>query len=320
MLTVDALRVTLRTRQGAVPALHGVTMTLAEGAVTGLVGESGCGKTLTALAIMRLLPAPGEISGGHVWLDGRDLLTLPDRAMDRVRGAEIAMIFQQPRASLNPVFPIAFQLIHVLRLHRGLSARAARAEGEALLARVGLPRPDAVMRAYPHHLSGGMCQRVMIALALACRSRVLVADEPTTALDVTVQLQIVDLLRGLQRELGLTILLITHDLGLVAEMCDHVNVMYAGRIVESAPVSRLFRRPAHPYTRGLMASRVRTGSRALPVGIPGRVPELAQMPTGCPFHPRCPLVGPECVERDAVPELVEDGHVVRCHRWRSGAA
>jgi oligopeptide/dipeptide ABC transporter ATP-binding protein len=175
------------------------------------------------------------------------------------------------------------------------------------------------MRAYPHQLSGGMCQRVMIALALACRPRVLLADEPTTALDVTVQLQIVELLRGLQREFGLTVLLITHDLGLVAEMCDHVHVMYAGRVVESAPVAALFRRPAHPYTRGLMASRVRTGSRELPVAIPGRVPALSAIPSGCPFHPRCPLAGPGCAEREPDREAVEAGHTVRCHYWRSEA-
>jgi len=320
MLAVRDLRVSLRTRQGAVPALFGVNFTLAPGQVTGLVGESGCGKTLTALAIMRLLPAAAEVRGGTVLLGEQDLLALGEREMDQVRGAQVSMIFQQARASLNPVFPVAAQLVHVLRLHRGLSARAARAEGEALLARVGLPRPDVVMRAYAHQLSGGMCQRVMIALALACRPRVLLADEPTTALDVTVQLQIVELLKALQRELGLTVLLITHDLGLVAEMCDHVHVMYGGRIVESAPVAALFHRPTHPYTRGLIASRVRSGSRALPVGIPGRVPELQQMPSGCPFHPRCPLAGPLCAERDAEAEAVEDGHLVRCHYWRSGVA
>ncbi|HYM68178.1 MAG TPA: ABC transporter ATP-binding protein [bacterium] len=320
MLDVRGLRVAFHTRNGVVPALHGVTFSLPPGTVTGLVGESGCGKTLTALAIMRLLRPPAEIQGGDVRLEGRDLRALAERQMARVRGEGIAMIFQQPRASLNPVFPVAAQLVHVLRLHRGLSRGAARAEGEALLARVGLARPDAVMRAYPHQLSGGMCQRVMIALALACRPRVLLADEPTTALDVTVQLQIVELLRGLQREFGLTVLLITHDLGLVAEMCDHVHVMYAGRIVESATAAALFRRPAHPYTRGLMAARVGTGSRALPTGIPGRVPALAETPSGCPFHPRCPLAGPGCAERDPDSEAVEAGHAVRCHYWRSGVA
>jgi len=320
MLEVRNLRVAFHTRRGTVAALHGVNLTLPAGKVTGLVGESGCGKTVTALAIMRLLRPPGEIQGGQVLLDGQDLLTLSAREMDRTRGARMAMIFQQPRASLNPVFPVATQLIHVLRLHRGLGMQAAWLEGEALLTRVGLPQPDHMMRAYPHQLSGGMCQRVMIALALACGPRVLLADEPTTALDVTVQLQIIELLKGLQRDLGLTVLLITHDLGLVAEMCDHVSVMYAGRIIESAPVSTLFRHPLHPYTRGLMSSRVRTGSRVLPVGIPGRVPDLHHTPPGCPFHPRCPLAQPLCAQQDAAAEAVDGPHMVRCHFWARGVA
>ncbi len=320
MLDVRDLRVAFETRGRTVPALHGVSFALRPGTVAGLVGESGCGKTLTALAIMRLLPATAGIQAGDVHLNGRSLLDLPEREMARVRGAGIAMIFQQPRASLNPVFPVAAQLTHVLRLHRGLARRAALAEAEALLARVGLPGPTRILRAYPHELSGGMCQRVMIALALACRPRVLVADEPTTALDVTVQLQIVELLRALQQELGLTVLLITHDLGLVAEICDDVHVMYAGRIVESASVEALFRRAAHPYTRGLMTARVRAGGRALPTGIPGRVPPLGQTPPGCPFHPRCHLAGPECAAAEPPPEVVADGHIVRCHRWRAGVA
>ena len=330
MLEVRGLTVVFRTRRGSVTALDGVDLTLPTGKITGLVGESGCGKTVTALAIMRLLRPPAEIRGGQILLDGRNLLTLPERDMDHVRGARVTMIFQQPRASLNPVFPVAAPLTHLLRLHRGLSHRAAWAEGEALLSLTGLPQPDRVMRTHPHQLSGGMCQRVMIALALACRPSVLLADEPTTALDVTVQLQIVELLKSLQREFGLTVLLITHDLGLVAEMCDYVHVMYAGRIVESAPVSALFRRPLHPYTRGLIASRVRGGGRALPAGIPGRVPDLHQMPAGCPFHPRCALAESLCAEQDAQPEVAGTGrtagepdghaHMVRCHFWTKGAA
>ena len=319
MLEVRDLVVAFRSARDSATALHGVDLRLAPGKVTGLVGESGCGKTVTALAVMRLLPPTAEIRRGRVLLEGADLLTLPERQMERVRGARIAMIFQQPRASLNPVFPIAAQLTDVLRRHRGLTARAATKEGQALLARVGLPRPERVMQAYAHQLSGGMCQRVMIALALACRPALLVADEPTTALDVTIQLQIVELLKTLQRDLGLTVLLITHDLGLVAEMCDEVSVMYAGRIVESAPAAALFRRPLHPYTRGLIASRVRSGSRALPVPIPGRVPDLREMPPGCPFHPRCPLARDRCAEDDAVPEVADARHMVRCHFWAQGA-
>ena len=320
MLEVRDLQVGFRTRRGFVTALHGVNLTLPAGKVTGLVGESGSGKSVTALSIMRLLGQTGEIRGGQVLLRGTDLVPLPEDKMERVRGARIAMVFQQPRASLNPVFPVSTLLTHVLRRHRGFRAEDARAVGEKLLRLVGLPNPERAMRSYPHQLSGGMCQRVMIALALACRAEVLLADEPTTALDVTLQYQIVELLRRLQREFGLTVLLITHDLGLVAEMCDLVSVMYAGRVVETAPVAELFRRPAHPYTRGLIAARVRAGSRALPKGIPGRVPDLHLMPTGCPFHPRCPLAREVCHHSDPLPEAVADGHTVRCHFWREAVA
>ncbi len=318
MLEVRDLQTVFHTRQGTVTALFGVNLNLPAGKVTGLVGESGCGKSVTALSIMRLLGRTGEIRAGQVLLEGRDLLKLSEPEMERVRGSRIAMIFQQPRASLNPVFPVETQLIHVLRLHRGLSGRDARKQAEALLARVGLPDPRRVMQSYPHQLSGGMCQRVMICQALACGSRVLRADEPTTALDVTIQVQIVDLLKELQRDFGLTVMLITHDLGLVAEMCDFVSIMYAGRVVESAPVSELFDRPAHPYTRGLMASRVRTGVRSLPVEIPGRVPDLQHMPSGCPFHPRCPLAREICPQEMPGPDAVAPDHSVRCHFWREG--
>ena len=320
MLEVRDLTVAFRSGRDRLTALHGVDLRIASGRVTGLVGESGCGKTVTALAIMRLLDPAAHIVRGQILFDGRDLLALSERQMEHVRGRRIAMIFQQPRASLNPVFPVSGPLIDVLRRHRGLTGPAARLEAESLLARVGLPRPRDVMRAYPHHLSGGMCQRVMIALALACRPAVVLADEPTTALDVTIQLQIIELLKGLQREFGLTVLLITHDLGLVAEMCDDVNVMYAGRVVESAPAAVLFRRPRHPYTRGLMASRVRRGSRTLPVAIPGRVPDLREMPPGCPFHPRCPIARERCAAEDPLPDAVDTGHFVRCHFWAEGAA
>jgi oligopeptide/dipeptide ABC transporter ATP-binding protein len=320
VLDVRNLEVGFRTRRGFVTALRGVDLSLPAGKVAGLVGESGSGKSVTALSIMRLLGQTGEIRAGQVLLDGTDLNTLSEAEMERVRGARIAMVFQQPRASLNPVFPVSTLLTHVLRRHRGLRAEEARIEGEKLLGLVGLPSPAQAMRSYPHQLSGGMCQRVMIAFALACRAEVLLADEPTTALDVTLQYQIVELLRQLQREFGLTVLLITHDLGLVAEICDAVNVMYAGRVVETAPVGELFRRPAHPYTRGLMAARVRTGSRELPQGILGRVPDLHLMPAGCPFHPRCPLAQEVCRQRDPAPEVVADGHTVRCHFWREAAA
>lgn len=320
MLELRELEVGFHTRRGFLTALNGVNLTLPRGNVTGLVGESGSGKSVTSLSIMRLLGSNAAIRGGQILLDGKDLLTASEREMESVRGARISMIFQQPRASLNPVFPVSTQLTHVLRRHRGLRGRAAWREGERILSQVGLPNPGHVMRSYPHQLSGGMCQRVMIALALACDPEVLLADEPTTALDVTLQFQIIELLRQLQAELGLTILLITHDLGLVAEICGHVSVMYAGRIVESAPVSELFHRPAHPYTRGLMAARVQTGSRSLPQGIPGRAPELHLIPSGCPFHPRCAYARDICREQDPAPEPVTSEHLVRCHFWREVVA
>lgn len=318
MLEAHDLQTVFHTRQGTLTALFGVNLNLPAGKVTGLVGESGCGKSVTALSIMRLLGRTGEISSGQVLLEGRDLLKLSEAEMERVRGSRVAMIFQQPRASLNPVFPVEAQLTHVLRLHRRLSRRDAGKEAEALLARVGFPDPRRVLGFYPHQLSGGMCQRVMICQALACGSAVLLADEPTTALDVTIQIQIVDLLKQLQHDLGLTVMLITHDLGLVAEMCDHVSIMYAGRVVESAPVSELFRMPTHPYTRGLMASRVRTGVRSLPKEIPGRVPDLHHMPSGCPFHPRCPLAREICAGEMPETDAVAPAHAVRCHFWREG--
>lgn len=320
MLEIRDLEVGFHTRRGFLTALRGVNLTLPRGKVTGLVGESGSGKSVTSLSVMRLLGNNAAVRGGQILFDGTDLLAISDRAMDRVRGARIAMIFQQPRASLNPVFPVETQLIDVLHRHRGLSKREARNQGERMLELVGLPNPPRVMRSYPHELSGGMCQRVMIALALACGPDVLLADEPTTALDVTLQYQIIELLRQLQAELGLTILLITHDLGLVAELCDYVSVMYAGRIVESAPVADLFRQPVHPYTRGLMAARVKTGSRALPQGIAGRTPDLHLIPSGCPFHPRCALAQPVCSEHDPPIEVVAGQHTVRCHFWRKDVA
>jgi oligopeptide/dipeptide ABC transporter ATP-binding protein len=320
VLDIRDLEVGFHTRRGFLTALHGVDLTLPKGKVTGLVGESGSGKSVTSLSIMRLLGSNAEIRGGQILLDGTNLVTVSEREMERVRGARVSMIFQQPRASLNPVFPVSTQLTHVLRRHRGLKGRAAWREGERMLSLVGLPNPERVMRSYPHELSGGMCQRVMIALALTCDPEVLLADEPTTALDVTLQYQIIELLRRLQIELGLTILLITHDLGLVAEMCDFVSVMYAGRIVESAPVAELFHRPAHPYTRGLMAARVKTGDRSLPEGIPGRTPDLHLIPSGCPFHPRCPYARDVCREQDPAPEPVASEHFVRCHFWREVVA
>jgi oligopeptide/dipeptide ABC transporter ATP-binding protein len=316
MLALRGLSVELRTRAGVLPAVADVSLEVGPGETLALVGESGCGKSLTALAIMRLLPQPpARISAGQVLLQGRDLVALPERAMEAERGRSVSMIFQDPMSSLNPVMRVGAQISEALRRHSGLTGEAARARALALLGMVGIPDTAARLEEYPHRLSGGMCQRVMIALALAGQPRVLIADEPTTALDVTIQAQILDLLRRLQAETGMALLLITHDLGVVAEVADRVAVMYAGRIVEQAPVEALFDRPLHPYTRGLLGATPTggpEGRRKRLVDIPGQVPALAALPAGCAFAPRCPLAFDAC--RAARPELeaLLPGRAVAC--------
>jgi oligopeptide/dipeptide ABC transporter ATP-binding protein len=293
LLEVRDLRVHFPGPRGPVRAVDGVTLALARGETYALVGESGCGKSATALAIIRLVE-PGIIDGGRVRFEGRELLDLPEREMRHVRGARIGFVFQEAAAALNPVLRIGSQVAEAVRAHRRISRAAARAEAERLLRLVALPDPAAQARAYAHELSGGMKQRAMLAIALACSPALLIADEPTTALDVTIQAQILDVLRRLRRELELTVLLITHDLGVVAENADRVGIMYAGRIVEEAPVADALRNPLHPYTRGLLASRPdeaaararATSDRRLRV-LPGAVPDPAAWPSGCRFHPRC---------------------------------
>ncbi len=316
LLDVRNLHTQFTSKAGRVQVLDGLNLTLINHHITGLVGESGSGKSVTAFSLLRLIRPPGEVTSGEVWYRGQDLMLLSDRKMTKIRGNEIGMIFQQPRASLNPVFRVGDVLMHVLRLHRGLSSNAARAEAIRALQDVGLPDPARIMRSYPHELSGGMCQRVMIAQVLASQPKLLIADEPTTALDVTIQMQIVQILRSLRDRLGLTQLLITHDLGLVGEVCDDVLVMYAGEIVEQAPVVALFDQPSHPYTRGLLASRANRKNRGRLYSIPGTVPNLLSPPSGCRFHPRCPFAQPICVEVSPPPEYVSDRHWTRCHFWR----
>jgi oligopeptide/dipeptide ABC transporter ATP-binding protein len=274
---------------------------VARGEIVGLVGESGSGKSLTALSILRLVPRPGRVSG-RVDLDGEDLLSLPEAALRQVRGGRVGMVFQEPASALNPVLSVGFQVAEAVRAHRPLSRRAAREEAEQLLARVALPEPRRRLDDYPHQLSGGQRQRVMIAMALAAGPDLLLADEPTTALDVTVQAQILVLLRRLRDELGLGVLLITHDFGVVAETCDRAVVMYAGEVIEEAPVATLFRAPAHPYTRGLLASLPRLSAVRGPLpAIPGQPPAPAALPPGCAFEPRCAAAFDRC--RTARPEL-----------------
>ncbi len=297
LLDVRDLRTLFETDRGVIPAVDGVSLRVERGKTVALVGESGCGKSVTALSIMRLLPEPiGRIAAGRILLsdspDGGhvDLVGLDDRRMRRIRGNRIAMIFQEPLTALNPVYSIGQQIVEAIELHQSLRGKAAWAKAVDLLRTVRIAEPEQRARAYPHQLSGGMRQRVMIAMAVACRPSLLIADEPTTALDVTVQAQILDLLSSLQVQTGMSILLITHDLGVVAQVADFVYVMYAGRIVECAPTQSLFAGPLHPYTQGLLrcTPRVGTQRRRLDV-IPGSVPELTGLPTGCRFHPRCRL-------------------------------
>ena len=314
LLEVRDLRTWFRTPEGPARAVDGVSLRLEAGETLGLVGESGCGKSVTALSLTRLVPEPpGEIRpGSSVRLRGEELLDAPESRLRRVRGGEIAMVFQEPATSLNPVLAVGDQVAEALRQHRGLEGDDARRETAALLRRVGIPDPEGRIGDYPHQLSGGQRQRVMIAMALACRPSVLVADEPTTALDVTVQAQILELLRSLQEEYGMALLLISHDLGVVAEMADRVAVMYAGQIVEEAPAEALFRDPRHPYTRALLAAVPdpdRRRDRLEAVG--GTVPRPTRWPGGCRFHPRCPHAWDRC--REEHPPLLEDaGSRSRC--------
>ncbi len=316
VLEVDGLVTTFDTDVGTLTAVDGVSFSVQAGQTVGIVGESGCGKSVTALSIMRLLPQPmGKIAGGRILLEGEDLVSRPLDDMQKIRGGRIGMIFQEPMTALNPVHTIGRQLSEVFLLHITDDRKEAWRRGVEMLEKVGIPAPQERMHEYPHQLSGGMRQRVVIAMALACEPSVVIADEPTTALDVTVQAQILELMQQLQRDLGLAIVLITHDLGVVAEMCDEVVVMYAGRVAEHGPVDAIFNTPTHPYTRGLLASipRLSTPRKStLPV-IEGMVPGLADLPAGCRFQNRCPYREDIC---DTLPvlETVDPGHTCACHR------
>ncbi len=303
---------------GVAKAVDGVSYTIPAGRTLGLVGESGCGKSVTALSIMRLVPSPpGRIEHGEILFEGRNLLALSEPKMRRIRGNDISMIFQEPMTSLNPVFTCGNQITEVLRLHQGLSKKDALDRAIQMLAKVGIGNPESRVTEYPHQLSGGQKQRVMIAMALACNPKLLIADEPTTALDVTIQAQILDLLRALQAEFHMAILLITHDLGVIAEMTERVAVMYAGKIAELADAGELFANPKHPYTQGLFASLPKLGAKTerLTV-IPGVVPDPLDFPPGCKFHPRCPHAFDRCSREE--PELRPvgpGGHIAACHLY-----
>jgi oligopeptide/dipeptide ABC transporter ATP-binding protein len=318
ILSVRDLVTTFDTDAGRLTAVDGVSFDVRRGRTLGIVGESGCGKSVTALSIMRLLPQPmGQIRGGRILFEGRDLATLPPAELHRIRGGRIGMIFQEPMTALNPVQPIGRQLSEVFLLHRTKDPADAWRRGTEMLRKVGIPAPEIRMHEYPHQLSGGMRQRVVIAMALACEPAVVIADEPTTALDVTIQAQILELMQALQRDLGLAVVLITHDLGVIAETCDDVIVMYAGRVAESGPVEAIFDRPAHPYTRGLLDSipRLEGTRKARLRVIEGMVPGLRDLPAGCRFQNRCPHRIDRCATAPAL-EAVGPGHAAACHRWR----
>jgi peptide/nickel transport system ATP-binding protein len=318
LLEVNGLRTEFRTGGSSFAAVDGISFSLAPGETLGIVGESGCGKSVTSLSIMRLVPnPPGKITAGEIRLEGRNLLDLPESDMRAVRGDDIAMIFQEPMTSLNPVQTVGDQIIEAVQLHRSLSAAAARARALEMLQLVKIPSPETRLDEYPHQLSGGMRQRVMIAMALACDPKLLIADEPTTALDVTIQAQILDLLRDLRERTGAAIMLITHDLGVVAEIAHRVIVMYAGRIVEEAPVGLLFADPQHPYTLGLLGSIPRLGSDGDErlTAIEGVVPNPYALPPGCRFSPRCPLADEKCrADQPTLREIVP-GHRAAC--WKA---
>jgi peptide/nickel transport system ATP-binding protein len=311
LLEIEDLHVSFATDAGPVPAVRGASLAIRPGETLAVVGESGCGKSVTALAVLRLLDANAHVVAQALRFRGRDLLAEDDAALRAIRGAEIGMIFQEPMTSLNPVFRIGDQIAEVLELHRGMARRAARAAAVELLARVRIADPERRAAQYPHELSGGMKQRVMIAMAIACGPALLIADEPTTALDVTIQAQILELLGALQREVGLAILLITHDLGIVAQNASRVAVMYAGQVVEEGDVRELFRAPLHPYTRALMGALPRRGDRGRLAAIPGTVPSPRDLPPGCAFSTRCGEVLPRCPV-DPPPVAGAPGRTARC--------
>ncbi len=313
-IEVEGLEVSFPDGRWRVSILDGVDFRVEAGEVLALVGESGCGKSMTALGCMRLIPKPGRIDRGRVLLDGRELLELPVPAMRQVRGAEISMIFQEPMTSLSPVVTVGTQVVEAIRLHEKISVSAARKRVADLFARVGIPDPAERLDAYPHQLSGGLKQRVMIAMALCTQPRVLIADEPTTALDVTIQAQILELMRELQRETGTAILLITHDLGIVNELADRVAVMYAGRIVEEATRHELFRQPRHPYTQGLLRSMPALVAPGEPLHeIAGTVPPPSDWPAGCRFVDRCPRAFDPCAGPAPDFQMLGRGHSAACH-------
>jgi len=320
LIKLENLRTRFHTEDGVVNAVNGVSYEMAQGEVLGVVGESGCGKSVHALSIMRLIQIPpGEIYDGKIWFDGRDLLTLDEKEIRQVRGRDIAMVFQDPMSSLNPVYTVGFQIVEALTLHTDLNKKAAKERAADLLTLVGIPEAEKRLDSYPHQFSGGMRQRAMIAMALSCEPKLLIADEPTTALDVTIQAQIVDLVIRLKEELGMAVMWITHDLGIVAEMAHKINVMYAGYIIERGSAQDIFKRTKHPYTMGLLGSlpKIDEAPGTKLFSIPGLPPDLVRLPKGCPFYARCTYRKEQCkTEMPPLEEAENEDHIVACWRWR----
>ena len=318
LLEVRSLTTQFFTEDGVVRAVEDVSFEIFPGEILSLVGESGCGKSVTGLSLLRLIPIPpGKIVSGELLFDGRDLMELEEKEMERVRGNDISMVFQEPMTSLNPVFTIGNQIVEALQLHQNLDKKEARKKAIEMLGRVRIPSPEVRIDSYPHQLSGGMRQRAMIAMALSCQPKLLIADEPTTALDVTIQAQVLRLLKEIQGEMGMAVMLITHDLGVVAEIADRVAVMYAGRIVETGPIEAIFGEMRHPYTKGLWESipQLKEKRRRLNA-ITGQVPDPMNLPVGCKFHPRCYLMIDDCKKEEPPLYPVNGNHFSRCLRWK----
>ncbi len=314
LLDIKDLKTYFYTYNGIVKAVDGINLHVNREEVLGIVGETGCGKSVTVRSLLRLVPDPGRIVSGRVLLDGDDIMALKEKQLRAIRGGRMAMIFQNPLSSLNPVFTIGDQVCHIIRIHQGIDQKKARQRAVDMFSLIRLANPNRLLQKYPHELSGGQLQRVMIAMALSCQPELLIADEPTTALDVTIQAQILTLMLDLKDKTRTAIMLITHDLGVVAEICDRVAIMYAGLIVEEAGVNDIFQRPLHPYTEGLMASIPGRGNRGEDLAtIRGMVPNLVNPPAGCRFHPRCPLAEGICQQESPVLSERQDGRKVACH-------
>ncbi len=315
LLDIKDLIIHFSAYKSVVKAIQGVSLTMCKGETLGLVGESGCGKSVTASSIMQLIPCPpGRIVSGEIWFEGENILAKSDNEMRQIRGKTISMIFQDPMTALNPVFTVGDQIVTIIRLHQKVGKKEAMVRAAEMLSLVGLSDPAATLKKYPHEMSGGMSQRAMIAMALSCRPSLLIADEPTTALDVTVQAQILYLMRNLKKEIDTSIMLITHDLGVIAKMCENVAVMYAGRIVEYGSLYHIFKDPRHPYTQGLLSSTLKLGEKKDRLEIiEGTVPDLSKLPPGCLFNPRCSQAKAICTSEIPGTVEIEKGHVMACH-------